>query len=590
VTSFTAKSLRRRILTWIRRSENSSLVVLAVVIGALAGVGAVAFRWLIIGATHLFSGHADYSDVGHASNPWVPWLGPYFVVLAPVVGGLIYGPLVYHFAREARGHGVPEVMYAINKRAGRIPAKVALIKALASAVTIGSGGSVGREGPIVQIGSAIGSTVARATKLNESQVRLLVACGAAGGIAATFNAPIAGVFFALELLLSNFVARAFAAVVLSSVTASVIGRAAFGDVAFLTLPKFTVHSLGEYALYAVLGLLAALVATSFVKVLYWFEDVADRLWKGPEWLRPVAGGLLLGLLLLALPQMYGVGYPVLENAVMGEYVVWMLLLLLVGKMIATSLTIAIGGSGGVFAPSLFLGAMLGAGFGTIADYAFPGIGLDPGAYALVGMGAVFAGAARAPITAVIILFELTGEYSIILPLLLAVVISTMLSTGISKESIYTAKLMRRGVDLSAKPAHPGLAGLTVRDFMLPAPKSVGTRMSLYEALKALRTSRRPGLPVLTEHGEYVGVVTAVGAAAAMGDDDADAVTVSQLIEWREYVHPDDPIEKVLDVLLGEDVYDGIPVLDSEGNVAGWLRRDAVLRRMTAQPLTPNALT
>jgi len=590
VTSFTAKSLRRRILTWIRRSENSSLVVLAVVIGALAGVGAVAFRWLIIGATHLFSGHADYSDVGHASNPWVPWLGPYFVVLAPVVGGLIYGPLVYHFAREARGHGVPEVMYAINKRAGRIPAKVALIKALASAVTIGSGGSVGREGPIVQIGSAIGSTVARATKLNESQVRLLVACGAAGGIAATFNAPIAGVFFALELLLSNFVARAFAAVVLSSVTASVIGRAAFGDVAFLSLPKFTVHSLGEYALYAVLGLLAALVATSFVKVLYWFEDVADRLWKGPEWLRPVAGGLLLGLLLLALPQMYGVGYPVLENAVMGEYVVWMLLLLLVGKMIATSLTIAIGGSGGVFAPSLFLGAMLGAGFGTIADYAFPGIGLDPGAYALVGMGAVFAGAARAPITAVIILFELTGEYSIILPLLLAVVISTMLSTGISKESIYTAKLMRRGVDLSAKPAHPGLAGLTVRDFMLPAPKSVGTRMSLYEALKALRTSRRPGLPVLTEHGEYVGVVTAVGAAAAMGDDDADAVTVSQLIEWREYVHPDDPIEKVLDVLLGEDVYDGIPVLDSEGNVAGWLRRDAVLRRMTAQPLTPNALT
>jgi len=631
VTSFTAKSLRRRILTWIRRSENSSLVVLAVVIGALAGVGAVAFRWLIIGATHLFSGHADYSDVGHASNPWVPWLGPYFVVLAPVVGGLIYGPLVYHFAREARGHGVPEVMYAINKRAGRIPAKVALIKALASAVTIGSGGSVGREGPIVQIGSAIGSTVARATKLNESQVRLLVACGAAGGIAATFNAPIAGVFFALELLLSNFVARAFAAVVLSSVTASVIGRAAFGDVAFLSLPKFTVHSLGEYALYAVLGLLAALVATSFVKVLYWFEDVADRLWKGPEWLRPVAGGLvlgllaalvatsfvkvlywfedvadrlwkgpewlrpvagglLLGLLLLALPQMYGVGYPVLENAVMGEYVVWMLLLLLVGKMIATSLTIAIGGSGGVFAPSLFLGAMLGAGFGTIADYAFPGIGLDPGAYALVGMGAVFAGASRAPITAVIILFELTGEYSIILPLLLAVVISTMLSTGISKESIYTAKLMRRGVDLSAKPAHPGLAGLTVRDFMLPAPKSVGTRMSLYEALKALRASRRPGLPVLTEHGEYVGVVTAVGAAAAMSDDDADAVTVSQLIEWREYVHPDDPIEKVLDVLLGEDVYDGIPVLDSEGNVAGWLRRDAVLRRMTAQPLTPNALT
>lgn len=586
MTSFNSKNLRRRTLAWVRRSENSSLIVLAVAIGALAGIGAVAFRWLITWATEIFSGHADYSDVGHASNHWVPWLGPFFIVLAPVVGGLIYGPLVYRFAREARGHGVPEVMYAINKRAGRIPAKVALIKALASAVTIGSGGSVGREGPIVQIGSALGSTIARAMKLNESQVRLLVACGAAGGIAATFNAPIAGVFFALELLLTNFAARAFGAVVLASVTASVIGRAALGDTAFLILPPFSVHSLGEYALYAVLGLLAALVATSFVKVLYWFEDIADSLWKGPEWLRPVAGGLLLGLLLLALPQMYGVGYPVLENAVMGKYVIWFLIILLVGKMIATSLTIAIGGSGGVFAPSLFLGAMLGAGFGAVAAHAFPTIGLDPGAYALVGMGAVFAGASRAPITAVIILFELTGEYSIILPLLLAVVISTMLSTGLSKESIYTAKLMRRGVDLSAQPPRPQLAGLTVRDFMLPAPKPVGTRLTLQEALRALRASRRPGLPVLTEHGDYVGVITAVGAAAAMGDDDADTITVSQLIEWREYVGPDDPIESVLGVLLGEDVYDGIPVLDTEGTVVGWLRRDAVLRRMTAEPLTP----
>ena len=165
----------------------------------------------------------------------------------------------------------------------------------------------------------------------------------------------------------------------------------------------------------------------------------------------------------------------------------------------------------------------------------------------------------------------------------------MLSTGLSKESVYTAKLMRRGVDLSAQPPRPELAGLTVRDFMLPAPKSVGTRMSLQEALRALRTSRRPGLPVLTEHGDYVGVITAVGAAAAMGDDDAETVTVSQLIEWREYVNPDDPIESVLAVLLGEEVYDGIPVLDSEGAVAGWLRRDAVLRRMTAQPVAPEVL-
>lgn len=580
MSSNIAAPWRQRITSRVRRSEDSALLVLAVAIGAFAGVGAVAFRWLIDNATLVFSGHQDYSDAGHAAHPWLPWLGPLFVVLAPAVGGLIYGPLVQRFAPETRGHGVPEVMYAINKRGGRIPAKVAGVKALASAITIGSGGSVGREGPIVQIGSAFGSTVARWAKLNESQVRLLVACGAAGGIAATFNAPIAGVFFALELLLANFVARTFAAVVLASVTASIIGRAALGDEPFLILPEFTVHALREYALYAILGLLAAVVATSFTKVLYWFEDAADKVWKGPEWLRPGVGGLLLGLLLLAIPHMYGVGYPVLENAVMGEYLIGFLLLLLVAKIVATSLTIAIGGSGGVFAPSLFLGAALGAAFGQAADAAFPGIGITPGAYALVGMGAVFAGAARAPITAVIILFELTGEYTIILPLLLAVVMSTTIASAMSRETIYTAKLKRRGIDLLARNPRPELAGLTVTDLMLPAPRSVGTRMSLPEVLTALRASRRPGLPVITEHGEYVGVVTAVGAAAAVGDDDANTVTVSQLIEWRDYVAPDALIEDVLPVLLSEEVYDGVPVLNAEGSVVGWLRRDAVLRRVT----------
>ena len=586
MTQTVAIPWRHRMVARIRRSENSALLVLSVIIGAFAGLGAVAFRWLIENATLLFSGHGDYSDAGHAAHPWLPWLGPFFIVLAPAVGGLIYGPLVHRFAKEARGHGVPEVMYAISKRGGRIPAKVAAVKALASAITIGSGGSVGREGPIVQIGAAFGSTLARWVRLNESQVRLLVACGAAGGIAATFNAPIAGVFFALELLLANFVARTFAPVVLASVTASIIGRAMLGNEPFLALPEFTVHSLREYALYAVLGLLAALVATSFTKILYWFEDAADKIWKGPEWLRPGVGGLLLGLLLLAIPQMYGVGYPVLENAVMGKYLIGFLVLLLVAKIIATSLTIAIGGSGGVFAPSLFLGAALGAAFGQAADAMFPGLGISPGAYALVGMGAVFAGASRAPITAVIILFELTGEYSIILPLLMAVVISTTLSAAMSRESIYTAKLSRRGIDLLARNPRPELAGLKVSDLMLPAPKSVSTRMSLPDVLKALRASRRPGLPVLTEHGEYVGVVTAVGAAAAVGDDDADTVTVSQLIEWRDYVAPDSPIEDVLPVLLSEEVYDGVPVLDTEGSVVGWLRRDAVLRRITAPKTSP----
>jgi len=566
-----------------QRSEYATIIGLAITVGIGAGFGAIAFRWLIEKATWIFTGTGDYSGTtGHPANPWVPWLGAFFIVLAPAVGGLIYGPLVHRFAREARGHGVPEVMYAIHKRGGRIPAKVALVKGLASAITIGSGGSVGREGPIVQIGSALGSSLARLARLPESRVWMLVACGAAGGIAATFNAPIAGVFFALELLLGSFAVSAFGAVVLSSVVASVIGRAFLGDDPFLVLPEFSVHAHSEYLLYVVLGLLAAGVGLLFVKVLYATEDIADKLWKGPEWLRPGVGGLLLGLLLLALPQMYGVGYPVLENAVQGRYVIGFLLVLLVAKILATSLTIAIGGSGGVFAPSLFLGAMLGAAFGQVMDTLFPGLGINPGAYALVAMAAVFSGAARAPITAVIILFELTGEYSIILPLMLAVVVATGASAALSKDTIYTKKLRRRGVDLKSHAHAQILRDVTVKVAMDPPPRSLSPELAVAQASTALLSEHMRCLPVITGGGEFVGIVRAGAVASAMTeDDDAPAVTVSQLIEWRTYLNPDATLDDSLAAMLEDDASDGLPVLDDTGNLIGWLHQDAVLRAVTA---------
>lgn len=222
---------------WLRRSSGGPLV-LAVVIGVGAGGGAVAFRALITGFTHLLSGHSDYSAAGGQAHPWFPVLGPFFVLITPVLAGLVYGPLVHRFAPEARGHGVPEVMYAVAERGGRIPAQVTVVKALASALCIGSGGSVGREGPIVQIGSALGSTLGRLARMPENRLRTLVACGAAGRIAATFNAPLAGPFFAMELILRDFAVESFGAVVL----ASVLGRAVFGNTPFLTLPPFTLRS------------------------------------------------------------------------------------------------------------------------------------------------------------------------------------------------------------------------------------------------------------------------------------------------------------------------------------------------------------
>jgi len=299
----------------------------------------------------------------------------------------------------------------------------------------------------VQIGSALGSSLAQITGLDEPKIRLLVACGAAGGISATFNAPLAGVFFAMEVILGAWTAESFALITLASAAASAVGRAFLGNQPFLDVPVLHISSAWALGLFAVLGVLGGLTGVLFSRVLYWIEDACDWIWRGPEWLRPAVGGVALGLLLLALPQMYGVGYPVLSNAVGGRYAIGFLLVLLVGKILATSLTIGIGGSGGVFAPSLFIGSMLGAAFGQslgLFDHPLAG---SAGAWAVVGMGAVFAGATRAPVTAVVILFELTGEYSLILPMMLAIALATITSRAISHDTIYTRKLLRRGINI-----------------------------------------------------------------------------------------------------------------------------------------------
>lgn len=426
-----------------------ALVPMALTIGVLTGLGAVAFRWLVVYFTRMFTGYSDYSALGRVPSAHWPALGWWFLLAAPVIAGAVYGPLVHHFAPEARGHGVPEVMYAVARKNGRIAPQVTVVKALASALCIGGGGSVGREGPIVQIGSAAGSAIGQLLRLDTQRIRLLVACGAAGGISATFNAPLAGVFFALELILRDFAAESAGVVALSSVAAAVVGRSLMGDHPFLSLPGFTVHNPAEYLLYAALGVGAGIVGTLFSRVLYWVEDACDWLWRGPQWARPAVGGIALGALLIALPQMYGVGYPVLQNAIDGRYAVAMLLLLMFGKIVATSLTIGIGGSGGVFAPTLFIGAMAGSAFGVAAHHLYPSLAIAAGACGLIGMGALLGGATGAPITAVVTLFELTGQYAIILPLMTAVAMAAGTARLLGRHTIYTAKLWRRGIDLDS---------------------------------------------------------------------------------------------------------------------------------------------
>jgi chloride channel protein, CIC family len=543
MTSDAART-RARALPWAARangwlrSSRAGLLVIAAAVGVGSGFGAVAFRYLIYFVTWLVTGHVQFGQDGHVGSSHLPWLGLGFFVVIPVVGGFVYGPVIYRWAREARGHGVPEVMIAVAENGGRIRPQVSVVKALASALCIGTGGSVGREGPIVQIGSALASAFGQWVRMPENRMRILVACGAAGGIAATFNAPITGVFFGVEIILREFSVDALFAVMLAAMLADVVAIPFLGDHVFLLgFPHgIALQHPRDYVLVAVLAVVAALIGLLFSKVVYKMEDLWDLLWKNrPEWARPGIGGIALGLLLLALPQMYGVGYPVMYKAVAGDYALWFLLVLAAGKIIACSLTLGIGGSGGIFAPSLFIGATSGMAFGEIAGHALgPGAG-PPALYAVVAMGAVFASAARAPLTSVASVVEMTGDYALTLPVLLAVAIATAASRALSYGTIYTTKLLRRGQDvdraapwrafgdlkaadamqpfrvpLAVPEGHDHRPGETPAPAQLPGrvtyqrdPQAVFAGESLAQALRQLDAYGRDGLPVLSGDGRQV---------------------------------------------------------------------------------------
>jgi CIC family chloride channel protein len=480
-------------------------------------------------------------------------------VVIPVVGGILYGPLVYRFAREARGHGVPEVMIAVAENGGRIRPQVAVVKALASALTIATGGSVGREGPIVQIGSALASSLGQWIRMPENRMRILVACGAGGGIAATFNAPITGVFFGAEIILREFSVDAMFAVMLSAMVADAVAIPFLGNQHFLTgFPTgIVLHNPRNYLLIAVLAVIAALIGLLFKTVLYKIEDFWDFLWKGrPEWARPAVGGIVLGLLLLALPQMYGVGYPVMFKAVAGNYTLWFLLILAAGKILATSLTLGIGGSGGIFAPSLFVGVTSGMAFGVTVDHLFgPGAG-NPALYAVVAMGAVFTSAARAPLTSLASVIELTGDFTLTLPVMLAVGIATAVSRGLSYSTIYTAKLLRRGQDIDRTAPWRAFTDLKAHQAMRPFHVPLELTRDHHHAdaeTSAPSSGALPGLP---------------GPVRSTRDPQAVFAT-----------------ESLADVLRQLDVYgrDGLPVLSEDGrHIEGWITNQSALQTVTRE--------
>ncbi len=551
----------RRILEKVKFSENASLIALSFIVGISTGLGAVLFRWLILNFRDLFFGHG------------LNWLIP----LVPMLGGLLVGPIVYFFATEAKGHGVPEVMAAVALKSGVIRPRVAVAKAIASAICIGSGGSAGREGPIVQIGAAVGSTIGQVFKLSGDRVKILVGCGAAAGISAVFNAPIAGVIFALEIILGDFTIKTFSPVILSSVLSSVVARAILRDTPAFIVPPYEIVSAYEIPLYILLGGFAGIVAVLFTRTLYLTEDFFDQKLKIPGYLKPALGGLLLGFIgLLAVklnyagfahmsaPSIFADGYEAVGSVLGGGGLWFTLLALIVLKMIATNLTLGSGNSGGIFAPSLFMGAMAGGLFGTIVHSLFPTVTASPGAYALVGMAAVVAGTTHATITSILIVFEMTKDYRIMLALMVACVFSTLVARRLLPSSIYTLKLIRRGINLSGGRDVNLLEVVKIKEIMLREFKTIPMHTNLASLLRYLEESTETTLPVVTPDGKLYGMISFQDLRQILTKHEVDALVIASDIATTEIISvtEDENLKQALEKFGLRD-FDLLPVVDKE---------------------------
>jgi len=572
----------RNALDRFEQTEHVFLFINAIIIGVFAGFGAAGFRYLIILFQHLFYGPFDNYLWRISEIPW------YYKLFVPTAAGILLGPMIYYF-RELKGHGVPEVMNAVVLKGGRLPPRAVVLKALASALTIASGGSVGREGPIVMIGSSMGSATGQLYNTSTQRMRTFVACGAAGAIAATFNAPIAGVMFAIEIIMGEFAIEHFSPTVVSSVIATAISHQLTGNIPSFIIPPYELVSIVELGNYAVLGLAAALVALLYTNVLYKTEDLFDRL-PIPLYLHPAMGGLAIGTMGIFFPQVFGVGYETIDMVLSGQQVAWLFLLTLtVIKILATSITLGSGGSGGIFAPSLFIGATLGGAMGYLFQAVLPGMTAPIGAYALVGMGAMVAGTTHGPLTAILIIFEMTHDYKIILPLMIACIISTVVARAIQIDSIYTLKLVRRGVNIYKGREQNVLKSLNVEEVMRSEFEEVPENTPFPHLMDLISESTFSYFPVVNSKGLLTGIFSLNDLRRIVREEESlHLLIVAEDIAVKDVIttYPDENLNEVMKK-FGRLNIEEIPVMEREGSrkVVGMVRRRDVIEAYNREMIT-----
>lgn len=504
--------LLRGLIRLRRAIENDQLllVLIALVIGALGAFGVIAFRGLItliqLAALGFDSPHVlDFART-------LPW---WRILLAPTLGGLAIGLFVRYVVPGHRPQGVPDVMEAAALRGGRLSLKTTIAGAIANAASIGVGGSVGREGAVIHLGATMASWVSQRMRLPPAMVRTALGCGVASAVAASFNAPIAGVFFALEVVIGNYAISTFAPLVVASVVGTMISRLYYGDFPSFILPQYLIVSPWEFFAFALLGIVCAVVSLSFMASSQLVEQVVERLGI-PRWLRPMCGGALLGLIALVFPHVLGVGYESTDQALFGTLALWLMIALVVAKTAATAICIGTGFGGGDFSASLFLGAMTGGAFGLVAAQVFPGLASSHGAYALVGMGAVAGPVLGAPITTILIIFEMTGDYAMTLAVMIGVVIAALIVNETFGRSMYVWKLEHRGINLRGGREVSIFSSIPIADLMRRAYASVAPEATLGAVIEALRTAPFGLVFVVDEDGALKGTI-GVADLAPMAD-------------------------------------------------------------------------
>jgi CIC family chloride channel protein len=550
------------------------LLFLASLVGVLTGFGAYLLNLIVEGVHSLF-----YEIIGEPATAAYP-AAEYLRIVFPALGGLAVGLLTYYFSPEVKGHGVPGVMEAVANKGGLMRRRISVLTSINSGLTIGSGGSAGKEGPIVSIGAALGSTLGQIFHVSADRLKILVGCGSAAGLAAVFNAPIAGVVFSVEVILADFSLKAFSPIVISSVIATAISRAYIGTSPVFEIPEYTLLSPAELPLYIILGIVGGILAANFTRFLYWVEDFFEEKISAKSYIKPAIGGLLVGMLAFYLPELYGFDDSATYTALLGRHELWILAIMILAKILATSFTLGSGATGGLFTPSLFIGAMVGAFMGKIFALIFPGMVAPAGAYALVGMGVIVAGTIHAPLSALLIIFETTSDYEIILPLMLGTVAATLVSRLIEKESIYTKRISLSGSNVYLGRNLDYLRNRTIHSIIRNDSEIVREDTSFQTVLDFLIKSRYNSFPVINHQQQVTGLIAMRDIQPILFDRQLYPLLIARdvMSETAFVLTSETTMEEAFKkVELGD--YELLPVVNNlqEMKYAGILSRDDLIR-------------